>query len=124
MLSHFARQVQRTIQKYRMLESGDRALVGVSGGADSVSLALALTEIGYPIGIAHLNHGLRGADSDRDESFVVDLARGLGAPVFTQRAAIRSKAGNLEAAGRIARQEFFRATMAECGYTKLALAHN
>src|SRR5262249_27572871 len=123
MLSPFVQRVQSTIKKYRMLEDCDRVLVGVSGGADSTALALALVEFGYPIGIAHLNHGLRGADADRDEKFVVQFASQLGAPVFTRRITIKPDDGNIEAAGRAARSEFFRETATAQEYSKVALAH-
>jgi tRNA(Ile)-lysidine synthase len=106
-----------------MLEAGERVLMGVSGGADSVALTLALKELGYPIGIGHLNHGLRGPAADRDEAFVVNLASQLGAPVFTRRIQIRAKDGNIEAAGRAARARFFSETAREQGYSKVALAH-
>ena len=59
-----------------MLIPQDRPLVGVSGGADSVCLALVLRELGFGIAIAHVNHGLRGAESDGDE---VDEGHPFGA---------------------------------------------
>jgi tRNA(Ile)-lysidine synthase len=120
----FAHRVQNTITKYGLLSAEDRVLAGVSGGADSIALALVLAEIGQPIALAHLNHGLRGAASDEDERFVVEFAGRLGVPVFTKRSDIRLAGGNLEAAGRQARKEFFESVMAEHGYRKLALAHN
>jgi len=106
-----------------MLAAAERVLVGVSGGADSVALTLALLELGYPVGLAHLNHGLRGDAADRDEAFVVDLASQLGAEVFTRRIKISKGDGNVEAAGRAARANFFRETAAAHGYSKVALAH-
>jgi tRNA(Ile)-lysidine synthase len=120
----FVHRVQNTITKYGLLSPGDRVLAGVSGGADSIALALALAEIGQPIAIAHLNHGLRGPASDEDERFVVEFAERLAVPVFTKRVEIGLAGGNLEAAGREARREFFESLMAEHGYGKVALAHN
>jgi len=107
-----------------MLATGDRVLAGVSGGADSVSLALVLKELGYPVAVAHLNHGLRGIESDQDAEFTCRLAETLHLPFFLRKVDVRSCGGNLEAAGRFARKEFFRATMEEHGFSKLALAHN
>lgn len=112
-----------TIAKYRMLEAGDRVLVGVSGGADSVALLRILKELEYVVGVAHLNHGLRGADSDGDEQFVAELSSRLGVPFFTRRIAIQPTDGNIEAAGRVARKEFFRTVCNEHGFTKIAIAH-
>src|SRR5262245_42004593 len=71
-------RVRETIAKHVMLTRRDRVLVGVSGGADSTALLLALRELGYEIGAAHLNHGLRGAQSDEDQRFVQELSRELG----------------------------------------------
>ncbi len=71
-----------------MLASRDRVLVGVSGGADSVCLALVLKEMGIDIGIAHLNHGLRGAESDGDEDFTKELATRLGVGFFVKKVSL------------------------------------
>ena len=118
------RKVRQTIAGHQMFTSRDRILVGVSGGADSTALLLALRELGYDIAIAHLNHGLRGADSDEDERFVANLATQLGVPCFTHSEAIGSAPGNIEAAGREARKKFFDGLCREKGFTRIALAHN
>jgi len=122
-LSELASSTAQTIARHRMLEAKDRVLIGVSGGADSVSLALLLKELGYETGIAHLNHGLRGIESDDDERFVSDLASRLGVPFFSRRITIRPEDGNLEAAGRAARKAFFRSVCEQDGFTKIAVAH-
>src|SRR5206468_6732170 len=108
-------------QKHQMLLPGDGVLVGVSGGADSVCLALVLTELRYQLGIAHVNHGLRGAASDDDAAFTATLAQRLGLNFFTRRVLLI--AGNIEAAGRDARKDFFNEVANERGFTKIALAH-
>lgn len=120
----FIRAVRETIAKHRMLTPGDRVLVGVSGGADSTALLLVLRELGYEVAAAHLNHGLRGMDSDQDESFVTGLAADAGIPCFTRVVRIDPDAGNIEAAGRTARKSFFQSLLREHGFPKLALAHN
>ncbi len=61
--------VKRTISDYMMLETSENVLVALSGGADSTALLLSLRELGYPVRAFHLNHCLRGAESDRDEAF-------------------------------------------------------
>jgi tRNA(Ile)-lysidine synthase len=121
--SDFIRFVSETISKYQMLSASDRVLVGVSGGADSVSLVLALKKLGYTLGIGHLNHGLRGVESDEDENFVSQLAAKLGVPFFTRCVKIRVEHGNIEAAGREARKQFFRSVSEGHGFTKVAIAH-
>jgi len=114
------RQIQHTIEKYGMLDRQDRVLAGVSGGADSVCLLLALQELGYQLAIAHLNHGLRGAAADEDEAFTKSLSERLGLEFFVRRVSL---SGSIEAAGREARKEFFAELTHGYGFTKIALAH-
>jgi len=121
--SDFASRTLETLEKYRMLEASDRVLVGVSGGADSVSLLLVLKELGYELGVAHLNHSLRGTESEEDERFVADLASGLDLPFFSRRITIRPADGNVEAIGRTARKEYFASLCQSEGFQKVALAH-
>ncbi len=140
MLSNLVAQIRGTIQKHQMLTSRDRVLTGVSGGADSVCLALVLKELGFDVAVAHVNHGLRGAESDTDEKFTKELAGTLGVPFFATKVALSGPApaasalrlsrrplpggeANLEAAGREARRQFFIETARRRGYTKIALAH-
>ena len=67
------------ICKYKMVDSGDTVVCGLSGGADSVALLLALHELSEKLGITvealHVNHCLRGSESDRDELFCEELCR-------------------------------------------------
>lgn len=116
--------VQRTIEKRRMFGLRERVLVGVSGGADSVCLLLVLGELGYDVSAAHLNHGLRGAESDGDEAFVKELCDRLALPFHSGRTDIMKSAGNLEAEGRRARKRFFNDLVREFGFDRIALAHN
>jgi tRNA(Ile)-lysidine synthase len=117
----FPATIRKTIEKHRQMALGDRILVGVSGGADSVCLALVLKELGFSIGIGHVNHGLRGADSDGDENFTAALAQRIGVPYFSRKVLLM--AGNVEAAGRDARRDFFAEIAAHHGFTRTALAH-
>jgi len=140
MLSNLVAQIRGTIQKHQMLTSRERVLAGVSGGADSVCLALVLKELGLDVAVAHVNHGLRGAESDTDEEFTKELAGTLGVPFFATKVALSGPGpaasalwlsrrplpggeANLEAAGREARRQFFIETARRRGYTKIALAH-
>jgi tRNA(Ile)-lysidine synthase len=100
---------------------GDRILAGVSGGADSVCLALILKELGFSFAIAHVNHGLRGTDSEEDERFTAALAQRLGVPYFARRVLLMG--GNIEAAGRDARRDFFAEVADQNGFKAIALAH-
>ena len=114
------RQIQDTIEKYKMLDPQDRVLAGVSGGADSVCLALVLKESGYDVALAHLNHGLRGAAADEDEAFAKELSLRLETPFFSKKVLIQ---GSVEARGREARKEFFNELARAHGFTKIAVAH-
>jgi len=114
------RQIQATLEKYKMLDPQDRVLAGVSGGADSVCLLLALKELQYDVAVAHLNHGLRGAAADEDEAFTKSLSEKLGVRFFATRVSI---SGSVEAAGREARKGFFTELIRQYGFTRIALAH-
>src|SRR2546426_2079177 len=103
-----------------MLDPQDRVLVGVSGGADSVCLLLALKELGYDVAVAHLNHGLRGATAEEDEAFTRSLSEKLGVRFFAKHVSI---SGSIEAAGREARKDFFTELTRQHGFTRIALAH-
>jgi len=77
-------RVLRFIQAHRLATSGERLLVAVSGGPDSVCLLHILVklqkELNVKLHVAHLNHQLRGAESEADAAYVADLARRLGVP--------------------------------------------
>src|SRR4051812_5247125 len=102
-------------------------VVAVSGGADSVALLRALVEIGEPGGrlvVAHLNHGLRGAESDGDEAFVRELCGGLPDVEFRgERIDVRAAGGNLEAAARRERYAWLSRVAGECGLAWGATGH-
>src|SRR5262249_50979835 len=104
-----------------MLVPHDRILAGVSGGADSVCMTIPLKNPGYENPIAHLNHGLRGPASDQDEAFTATFAQQLGLKYFYRRALLTE--GNIEAAGRNARKQFFNEVLREHGFTRIAVAH-
>ncbi len=89
-----------------------RHLVGVSGGCDSVSLLRLLHARGWErLIVCHLHHGLRGRPADADAHFVERLAQQLGYEAVIARVEVRQVAAEnglgLEAAGRLARREFF-----------------
>ena len=78
-------KVLHTIQTNALLEQGDRVTVGLSGGADSVALLCVLLELREALGVevsaAHVNHMLRGAESDKDEMFCRRLCEKLSVPL-------------------------------------------
>jgi len=62
-------KVKETIKKYNMLKDDEQTTVALSGGADSTALALALKKLDYEVMAVHINHHLRGEESDRDMKF-------------------------------------------------------
>lgn len=115
----------------RRLRAGTRVAVAVSGGADSVALlralALAAPEIGLVLSVAHVHHGLRGADADKDAEFAAELAEHLGFPFLRHDvdtpAVARVEKQTLEEAGRGLRYAWFRKLLAEGRADAVATAH-
>jgi len=100
-----------------------RVVIGVSGGADSTVLAHMLKDLGYDITIAHLNHQLRGKESDKDEVFVNELAKKWGVGYICERVKIPTT-GNLENNARKIRYEFFEKVRQEYEADFIAVAHH
>ena len=115
-----------------MIESGDRIVAGISGGADSVCLFFALLELqkemDFTFYAVHINHGYRGEASDRDERFVRDLCEKYGVPLQVFSVDLESTAKkrkqSLEEAGREIRRELFEKEMQSRDACKIALAHH
>jgi tRNA(Ile)-lysidine synthase len=111
-------------------KSADESIVlALSGGPDSVALLYALRELrprfGFRLAAAHLNHRLRGAESDRDEAFVRDLCSTLDVElVVEQSSGLDSAAPNLEERAREARYAFLAAAAAQLGASHIATAHH
>ena len=125
-------KVRQYCKSEKLLAPGDRLLVGVSGGADSLCLLVILSEIageqGLTIAAAHVNHMIRGEEADADEAFVREFCRERGIPCFLMSSDIPAEAAarklTEEEAGRVVRTELFESLMAERQFTKLALAHH
>ncbi len=127
------RQMAETIQRHRMICAGDRILVAISGGPDSVALTQALFDLRhkkslapFELTLAHLNHNLR-KESDRDEAFCCGFAAELGLAFVSGRSDVRSEARrsrrSLEEAGRLARYRFLESTALQRGCTRIAVGH-
>ena len=101
---------------------GQSVVCAVSGGADSMALLwgmyLLKDKLEIALSAAHFNHGLRGAESDRDEAFVREFCAGYGIPFCAGRGAVTAGAKGLEAAARDARYAFLKSLPG-----KIATAH-
>jgi len=109
---------------------GQRVAAAVSGGADSVALALWLHDFAARpapaftfVGLIHVNHALRGAESDADEAFCRDLAVRLGLPIDVVAAPIAATGRSPESAARDARYLAFDAAAARLGATVVCTGH-
>jgi len=126
------RAVRETIVRYEMFEKGDRVLVAVSGGPDSVALVHILNTVAgdysLQLAIAHLNHSLRGQESDRDAGFVAALAEKFELPCYLEKKDVkafqRRRRLSLEEAARRVRYEFYEAVSTKDGFNKIALGHH
>jgi tRNA(Ile)-lysidine synthase len=115
-----------------MFEMGDRVLVAVSGGPDSVALTHILHTIAgdysLQLAIAHLNHSLRGQESDRDAEFAAHLAAKLDLPFYLEKKDVRAfqrrRRLSPEEAARRVRYEFYDAVSTQNGFNKIALGHH
>lgn len=122
--------VLSVIKRYNMLENCDRIVVGLSGGADSVCLLSVLNslkaEYGFSLVAAHINHGIRGAEAQRDEESCKRLCESLNVPLEILHADIptlsKQQGIGEEECGRIVRYDFFRSLAGKRG--KIATAHN
>ncbi|MBJ6799291.1 tRNA lysidine(34) synthetase TilS [Geomonas propionica] len=119
------------VRNQHLFAPGETVVVAVSGGADSVALLDILTRLedeGLHLVVAHLNHCLRGAESDADEKFVSDLATRHHLPFLAIRVDVASFAAaegfSLEDAGRQARYAFFHEVAKRRGATSIAVAHH
>jgi tRNA(Ile)-lysidine synthase len=114
--------------------AGERVCVAVSGGADSVALLLALAEanrekeaLGVVLSAVHVHHGLRGAEADADEGFVLNLCEQLGVPLVMERVDVaarqESEREGMEEAARELRYQVFWELMKSGRVDAVATAH-
>ena len=114
-MDKFTKRLLQFIRQEHLISQGDSVIAGYSGGADSTCLLYALSELSALLRLrlfaVHVNHGLRGAESMRDEQFCVETAAHLGIPLQVVRADVRARAEqdsvSLEEAGRMIRYEAF-----------------
>lgn len=125
-------KAREIINRYVMLDSGDRIVVGVSGGPDSIALLQILSILSdeYRITLiaAHLNHGLRGRDSDEEEKFSCGFSKSLGLTFERKKLDIKGLSKehgkSIEEIGRDERYKFLTQVAKKHGAGKIALGHH
>jgi len=131
-VSEFLKRLASQIQSRNLLPSGQKILVAVSGGADSMVLLHALSSLAkksrWKITVAHFNHQLRGSSSDADEKLVRRIAAALKLPVFVENAQVKRFAResklSIEMAARKLRHEFFVKVARARKIRHITLAHH
>lgn len=124
-------KVLNTIKKYNMIKSGDKIVVGVSGGPDSICLLHILNklkdEMNFNIYVAHINHMLR-KEADEETEYVKKFCKKIEVECFVkkidvEKIAKQEKIGT-EEAGRKIRYEFFEEVLKKTNSNKITTAHN
>lgn len=119
---------QEFVLKHRLLKPGDKILLALSGGIDSIVLFHLLMAAGYKVGIAHCNFGLRGKESDEDEAFVRNIAENHSVPYFIESfntpEYARARKLSIQMAARELRYEWLEQIRDDCDYRYIAIAHN
>ena len=121
-------KVDTYIKKHKLLNASNLYLVALSGGADSVALLLLLKEHGFNVHAAHCNFHLRGAESDGDEAFCVELCQGLGVALhrvhFDTREYAEVHQVSIEMAARELRYRWFEQLREDIGAAGICVAHH
>jgi tRNA(Ile)-lysidine synthase len=121
----------KTIQQENLLQAGEKVIIGVSGGPDSMALLHVLARLTSFVDItpaaAYVNHGLRQDEAEKEKSLVAGEANQLGLDFFSGSVDVKGLAArqkfSIEHAARLLRYEFLEKTAHESGAQKIALAH-
>lgn len=124
-------KVIQTIKKYNMIKDGDKVVIGVSGGPDSITLLNILNnlkeKLNIKIYVAHINHMIR-KEANEETEYVREFCNKLGIDFFAKKIKVEEEAKKLkigtEEAGRIIRYAFFEEIANKVGANKIATAHN
>ncbi len=128
-------KVLKTIEQFNLIESGDRIVIGVSGGPDSMCLLNILKDImedkninlSFSICVAHINHKIR-READEETRYVKEYCEKNNIPIYIKEAEVikiaEEKKIGLEEAGRDVRYNFFEEVLKKTNSNKIAIAHN
>ena len=121
-------KTQKYMKQQHMAMHGEKIVLGLSGGMDSVCLFHVLRMLGYPLEVVHVNHGIRGEEADRDEEFVKELCEKFQIPChtfcFDVPAMSREQHLSLEEAGRMVRRQALEEVRTGMDAKYIALAHH
>ena len=125
------KEVLTTIKKYNMINKGDKVVIGVSGGPDSITLLNVLNKfkekLNIKIYVAHINHSIR-KEADEETEYVREFCKKIDVEFFFKKIDVESEAKKLkigtEEAGRNIRYAFFEEVAEKVGANKIATAHN
>lgn len=125
-------KIIQTIKKYNLINSGDKIVLGVSGGPDSIAMLDILNqlkdEMNFEIYVVHVNHNIRGKDADEDEEYVKKYCEKYNIKFFAKKIDVptiaKTEKIGTEEAGRKVRYEYFEEILKETKSNKIAIAHN
>lgn len=124
-------KVIKTIEKYNLIQNGDKIVIGVSGGPDSICLLHILNSLkekyNLQLFVAHINHMIR-ENAKIDEEYVVQFCKKIDVPVFVAHIDVvdmaKQEKMSTEEAGRNVRYSFFDEVLKKTASNKIAIAHN
>ncbi len=131
-MTRFPTRVWATIRRYGQLEEGDRVLVALSGGADSMALLHVLSTLGPRagaeiVGVVHVHHGLRGAEADADAQFCGEVAAAMNLPFDLVHVDVRLEAArrrwSVERTAHALRHAAFRLVARRREASRIAIGH-
>ncbi len=121
-------KVERYVEKHNLLNTNSLYIVALSGGADSVALLLWMHEQGYQVHAAHCNFHLRGAESDRDETFCIECCQQFNIPLhrvhFDTQTYAELHRVSIEMAARELRYSWFEKLRQDIGAAAICVAHH
>ena len=129
-MKNILEQVKSFCQENNLINHGDKILLAVSGGPDSTALLYTMfalkNEFSIKIAVAHIEHGLRGESSLRDQLFVKKIAENLKVDFYNKNVNVteaRKSGESIEEACRRVRYHFFFDTLQRFGFDKIATGH-
>ena len=119
---------EKYVERHELFSHEDKILLTVSGGVDSMVMLSIFVRLGYNIGVAHCNFGLRGQESDEDTEMVLQECEKLGIVCHSKRfdteGEMARTGDSMEMAARRLRYEWFNELCREEGYAVIAVAHH